>query len=309
MRLTTTSDPGRRPNFAVPAVSDFTVACGIATAMAFIFWLDRATGSAPVEHLYYIPIVIAAIRFGLWPGVGTSAVAILLYHIGGELRAAHYTEADIIKMALFVGIGVVAARLSDDNKRFRHLAMTDDLTGLHNLRSWEQHLLSLIAESRRSTRPLSMLVVDLDRLKQLNDRHGHIAGAEAVRTVGHMIARMMPRDAVACRYGGDEFAIVLPGCGVSEAEGWGEELRNAVQKATPFIVGRSWPAGTLSISVGAACMATSVQPNNRSAAEAGEDLFHAADLAMYQAKSSGRNRTFAMPDSAVQASARSHGHD
>lgn len=205
--------------------------------MFAIFWLDRVTGSTPVQHLYYVPIVITAIRFGVWPGVITSAAAIVLYHVGGELRDLHYSEADIVKMALFVGIGVVAAQLAADRKRFHHLAMTDDLTGLHNLRSFERHLLAMVTESARTGKSLSMIVLDVDRLKQLNDAHGHLAGAEAVRTVGHIVGELLPQNAVACRYGGDEFAIVLPGQTAEQAAAWAQTLRSAAERLAPRLAG------------------------------------------------------------------------
>ena len=93
--------------------------------------------------------------------------------------------------------------------------MTDDLTGLHNLRSFEARLASLVAAARENRSELSILVLDLDRLKQLNDVHGHLAGADAVRTVGHILADRLPSEAVACRYGGDEFVIAVPGYGAT----------------------------------------------------------------------------------------------
>lgn len=290
MRLTTRSVT-QQSETGLPVRPSVNVAYGalIGAAMVAIFWLDRVTGSTPVQHLYYIPIVMAAIRFGLWPGVAISGLAIVLYHVGGELRDLHYSEADIVKISLFIGIGVVAARLSADRKRFRYLAMTDDLTGLHNLRSFESHLLSMVADAGRTRKPLSMIVLDVDRLKQLNDVHGHLAGAEAVRTVGHTIRDLLPAGAIACRYGGDEFAIVLPGQNAQQAAECAQVLRSAVENVAPRLAGTEWPAGTLSISLGVAAL-TNVHPFLvRSAEKDGEYLFHCADQALYQAKAAGRN--------------------
>ena len=80
--------------------------------------------------------------------------------------------------------------------------MTDDLTGLHNLRSFEERLRIMVRVARETKTPLSLLVLDLDRLKSLNDVHGHLAGAEAVRTLGEVLAARLPRESTACRYGG-----------------------------------------------------------------------------------------------------------
>src|SRR6185295_15347801 len=123
-----------------------------------------------------------------------------------------YGESDLVQIALFLAVGVMTAKLTRDADRLRRLAMTDDLTGLHNLRSFEQQLVALIAASRRTQLPLALLVLDVDRLKSVNDKYGHLAGAEAVRTVGHIIGERLPPPAVACRYGGDEFVVALPDC-------------------------------------------------------------------------------------------------
>jgi PleD family two-component response regulator len=127
-------------------------------------------------------------------------------------QAFRYQESDLVQMALFVAVGVTSAKLANDSRRLHRLALTDDLTGLHNLRSFEARLRMLVRASRQRSAPLALLLLDLDRLKSLNDTHGHLAGAEAVRTVGHLIAIRVPQDAVACRYGGDEFVIALPQC-------------------------------------------------------------------------------------------------
>jgi diguanylate cyclase (GGDEF)-like protein len=131
------------------------------------------------------------------------------------------------------------------------------------------------------------LVLDLDRLKSLNESFGHLAGAEAVRTVGHLIARHIPAGAVACRYGGDEFVIALPERTIGQAVEIAEGLRQAVYEAQPTLDGQTFPAGTLSISIDAAgrlcCGAGGV-------VQEGEELFRAADRALYSAKEQGRNK-------------------
>jgi diguanylate cyclase (GGDEF)-like protein len=170
--------------------------------------------------------------------------------------------------------------------------MTDGLTGLHNLRAFEERLRGLVHGSRQDATPLALLVLDLDWLKSLNDAHGHLAGAEAVRAVGQIVAARLPRDAVACRYGGDEFVIAVPRCAESRARTIADDLRCAVASCAPVLAGMPFPPGTLSISGGIACRV--IQRRARaSAAEddaEGESLFSAADAALYAAKGSGRNR-------------------
>jgi predicted signal transduction protein with EAL and GGDEF domain len=95
-------------------------------------------------------------------------------------------ESDLVQIALFLAVGVVTAKLTRDTNRLRRLAMTDDLTGLHNLRSFEARLATMVRASREMQAPLALLVLDVDRLKSLNDQYGHLTGAEAVRTVGRV---------------------------------------------------------------------------------------------------------------------------
>jgi diguanylate cyclase (GGDEF)-like protein len=142
-----------------------------------------------------------------------------------------------------------------------------------------------------------MLAIDVDRLKVLNDSYGHLAGADAVREVGHLIGATMPPSAVACRYGGDEFAVLLPGHGSSEAVRTAARLCEAVQAASPELAGQAFAAGTLSVSVGVASWSPDecpvAPPRLGDPARAGERLFRAADAALYAAKEGGRNQVVA----------------
>jgi diguanylate cyclase (GGDEF)-like protein len=259
-------------------------------ALAATFALDRATDAAPVQHLYYVPIVFAALRFGSRGGSFVATIAIVLYHMANKRGIArHYGESDIIQILLFVAAGLISAKLFRDARRLKVLATTDDLTGLHNLRSFEENF----SKMHNTNTPLSLLVLDLDHLKDLNDSCGHLCGAEAVRTVGHIIAAQIPADAVACRYGGDEFAVLLPTCSIATAEEVASSIRAAVHAVAPRLGGRLMPAGLLSVSVGVAGRparkpgASTEREAERFEAEA---LFRAADRALYSAKGGGRNR-------------------
>ena len=247
-----------------------------------VFFLDRSTGDSPVQHLYYLPIILTAGRFGRWAGLMASLAAIVLYHVANwPVLTTHPIESDVVQIALFSIVGLGTARLVSDAQRLRVLSLTDDLTGLHNLRSFEQQLAAMVRAARVKQDALSLLVIDLDRLKALNDRHGHLTGAEAVRTVGILIAEHVPADAVACRYGGDEFVIAIPECTEVRALEVAQNLRLAVHAVAPELAGRSFPAATLSISAGAACRSFAEPAGSalvlRSDTEEGEALFRAAD--------------------------------
>jgi len=227
-----------------------------------------------------------------------SLAAIVLYHVANNDDFTGYTETDVLQTVLFVVVGIVTAKLSEDARRLRHLAATDDLTGLHNLRSFESRLAAMVHASRELRTPLAILVLDVDRLKKVNDAHGHLAGAEAVRLVGHTLAAYLPPAGVACRYGGDEFAVVVADYRGEAARAFAEKLRAAVQALAPVLAGVSFPAGTLSISVGIACLHDRyawVFTSSASDASIGEALFAAADKALYAAKNLGRNRVDELP--------------
>ncbi len=270
------------------------VAICSASAIAMVFWLDRWTSLPAVQHLYYFPIVFAAISLGTIGGLTASGAAILLYHLANpQFFTLSYAEADLLQIGVFLAVGIVAARLAEDTRHVRRLALTDDLTGLHNLRSFELELSGIVREALVRRQPVALMVLDVDRLKGLNDEHGHLTGAEAVRTVGRLIAECMPPEAVACRYGGDEFVIALPNYTATTASALANTLRGAVHAEAPKLAGQPFPQGTLSISIGLVAREFNdrlIDMSRHSTDELGEALFRAADEALYIAKRGGRNR-------------------
>jgi diguanylate cyclase (GGDEF)-like protein len=258
-------------------------------ALALVFVVDLNTGATPFQHLYYVPIMFAAVSFGVGGGLVMAGSAIALYHVANpHLLTFRYGQSDIVQVALFLAVALVTARLVDDARRLHALAMTDDLTGLHNLRSFQARLLEMIRNSRPSGAPMSMMVVDVDRLKAINDRYGHLAGAEAVQLVGGILGAGVPADAVACRYGGDEFAVALPGRTAEQVAEIADRLCQSVAAVEPTLAGVAFPASTLSISVGLA--SREFEAGTSSDIELGEELFRAADEALYRAKHAGRNQ-------------------
>jgi len=260
----------------------------IAAALFLIALLDRETGDLPFQHLYYLPIILAATEFGFTGGLVTSLISVLLYHLANPrlLSLADFRQSDMVQVVLFFSVGLVAAKLADDANRLRLLSITDDLTGLHNLRSFESHLERLVSQARQDESFVSVLVIDVDLLKSINDKYGHLAGADAVRVVGHLIADYLPARAVACRYGGDEFVVAIPDCSLEEGVKIAELLRISVSNAQPVLAMRPFPAGTLSISIGAASRLIN---KNADLLWSGEELFRLADEALYQAKETSRN--------------------
>lgn len=262
----------------------------VIAGLSFVLALDQGTGAAPVQHLYYLPITLAAVTFGIRGGVMASLVAIAFYHLASpRLLAFGHEHWDFVQVVLFLAVGMITAKLTEDRRRFHLLATTDDLTGLHNLRSFEARLAAMVRTSRAEETPLAVLAFDVDHLKSLNDAHGHLAGAEAVRTVGHIIGERVPQEAVACRYGGDEFVVAVPRCSAPAAHHLADNIRQAVFAASPVLAGLPFPVRTLSVSVGVVSRLIDADVPSSSDADVGEELFCAADVALYQAKKRGRN--------------------
>jgi diguanylate cyclase (GGDEF)-like protein len=292
MHLTSSHDGLSAP---ISSSSRLTAASLVFGGLLIVFALDRATDVTPVQHLYYLPIIFAGIRFGMPGGIGAALLAIALYHVANpHLLTFKYGESDLVQIVLFLATGMIGAKLAADADRLRRLAMTDDLTGLHNLRSFEARLATMVRAAREARASIALLVLDVDRLKSLNDQYGHLTGAEAVRTVGHVIGERLPRDAIACRYGGDEFVIAILRCTPSIVHQVADSLCRAVRANAPVLAGRPFAAGTLTISVGGTCASFGrgdpTHAMSRRDIETGEALFRAADAALYRAKARGRNQ-------------------
>jgi diguanylate cyclase (GGDEF)-like protein len=158
----------------------------------------------------------------------------------------------------------------------RALADLDALTGLHNRRYFHELLAREIARAHRYERQLALIVIDLDDFKAVNDKVGHLAGDAVLAEVSERLRTVVRQADIACRVGGDEFAIVLPESSSSDAELLAGRIARAVG-ARPIL-----GAGTLLLSAGAAELREGDRPN---------DLFERADDALYRAKELGKART------------------
>lgn len=176
-------------------------------------------------------------------------------------------------------------RLEEANHALSDLATVDALTGLKNRRAFDEAGERAFVEASRSGRPLSILMLDVDRFKSVNDRFGHDVGDEALREVARTLAKATRDEGLAARYGGEEFAALLPGLDGAGAAAVAERVRAAVE-ATAF------EHGPTTVSVGAATL----YGRDGSAA----DVVHRADRALYAAKGAGRNRVRSWAEEAPQ---------
>lgn len=175
-----------------------------------------------------------------------------------------------------------AAAALDNAIRLRRaaaLTVTDDLTGLYNSRFLNQVLRRETKRASRSGRPLSLLFLDLDDFKTVNDRHGHLAGSRALVEAADVIKRSARETDIVARFGGDEFALVLPDTGAPGAFAVGERIRDRIA-AHGFLASEGLRI-RLTVSVGVA--------THPDAATGAEELVQAADAAMYRVKDRGKN--------------------
>ncbi|WP_423209096.1 diguanylate cyclase [Paracoccus yeei] len=181
-----------------------------------------------------------------------------------------------------------ADRRREETQRNVQLAMTDPLTGLHNRRFALPRLAELFDEAEREGGRLAVMVLDLDRFKQVNDVHGHAAGDAVLATISRRLAASLPDSALLARLGGEEFLVVLPGCQARDARLIAESLRRSVMdRPVPLPPECAAPELSVTISAGIA-LADGAQGGMRRLDP--ELLLARADRALLTAKSSGRNR-------------------
>jgi diguanylate cyclase len=167
-------------------------------------------------------------------------------------------------------------------------ATTDVLTGLMNRRAFDSELAKLAEDARRTGVPLSLILGDLDGFKQFNDTHGHQLGDQVLKFTGQTMQSLARDGDVMCRYGGEEFALLLPGTDLQAATHVAERLRKAIHEKVITKRGTGERLGRVSMSFGVAQFARD---------GSGEMLVRVADQRLYASKQSGRNRVTPSLDS------------
>ena len=163
---------------------------------------------------------------------------------------------------------------------------TDVLTGWHNRRYLQRRLPEELARAHRHLQPLSGLLLDVDHFKRVNDKYGHATGDRVLRDVADRVKRELRSSDVAVRYGGEEFAVLLPQTGLRDAARLAERIRQTVAGA-PFR-GQDGEELAVTLSIGVAQLRA--LPRGMDMESLGEQLLEDADFALYRAKAGGRNR-------------------
>jgi two-component system cell cycle response regulator len=187
-------------------------------------------------------------------------------------------------------LGVVAAICLENavnRARLVRSGLTDFLTGFHNRRYLHARLCEELARAQRDHLPIACLMIDVDHFKRINDEYGHLAGDAVLREVAQRIDDEMRLSDTGARFGGDEFAIVLPHGSLADGEKVALRVLEAVRGEAIVVSSQRSEVVTLSIGVASACPSSE---GARDFSELAEKLISEADAALYRAKSAGRNR-------------------
>ncbi|MHB1176589.1 MAG: GGDEF domain-containing protein [Sulfuriferula sp.] len=179
---------------------------------------------------------------------------------------------------LATAFNAMATKLEENRDALYELTIRDGLTGLYNHRTFYTLLADELARSQRSTRPVSLLMLDIDHFKHVNDTYGHLTGDAILRGLSELLGQQLRAIDRVCRYGGEEIAVILPEIDPGTASSIAERLRACVE--THLFEANATVHITISIGVASS-------PTDGDSADS---LVAAADAALYAAKRSGRNR-------------------
>lgn len=177
-------------------------------------------------------------------------------------------------------------RMRESNQKLEHMATHDTLTGLLNARAYYAHCEQMILLARRNSTPYTVLFVDLDHFKTINDTYGHAAGDGVLRAVAEALAHGLRRSDAIGRIGGEEFSVFLPNTALNDALPLAESLRSKIEALGITVENRPL---RITASIGVA--------SNQHSEQSILDIQRVADQAMYLAKREGRNRVSTIPQS------------
>ena len=204
--------------------------------------------------------------------------------VEGEL-AAHggfYLVSLVLGVAAFtlfgLALGRTEERLSEANAELKRISNTDPLTGLHNLRSFHDWLAHQVAFAQRNQTSFSVVILDIDYFKKVNDEHGHAAGDSVLKALSAVFLANRRQEDFVARIGGEEFAVLLPGVHAADAKTAASRILSDVRALR-----QTWDGKPLAITVSAGVA-------ELAGGENGPDLMARADVALYRAKQNGRDR-------------------
>lgn len=264
----------RVPHWFISAIGPMGVLLVAASSI-----LTRTTGDGS-ELLYLWPVLFSA-YFLPWRNALFNVVLIAVIYTPTTIWILG--TAGVTPSVYMVGTSIVALLVTASLRRQVNRAMelaslearTDKLTSLPNRRSWDDGLTGAVASHVGRSAPMCLLMIDLDRFKQLNDTHGHAAGDSALAFVAAVLREQTRHTDLLARIGGEEFAVVLRDCALADGLRRAEHIRKAVETESARL------PTALTVSVGVAALHIDATTSS--------DLMACADAALYEAKRSGRN--------------------
>ena len=206
-----------------------------------VLWFT-GKASSPLLNLYLLPITLSALTLGritTLAQVGVVAachVALAAATPGVEVASMVYASRITGELAPFLLVGYLTSTLSADiteaREHIENLAQTDALTGLFNVRMFNEVWQREHAASERNRKPYALLMIDMDKLQAINDSFGHDGGDSAIQLVAQCLQRSIRGSDTAARFGGDEFAVLLPGASPEVADAVVKRVRHNVYKTT-----------------------------------------------------------------------------
>ena len=258
--------------------------------IAFVTWVlwytDRLEG--PLVNLYLLPVITSALTLGKTATLANVGLIAACYIFLGsesldEMLSLRFAAGFAAELAPVLLVAYITTMFSADIRyglqHAKLLSETDDLTGLYNTRGFAIAANRLFGQATRYGRPASVLMVDSDNLKHVNDTHGHEAGNRLLRQLANAVQAELRATDVPARYGGDEFIVLLPETPPKGAMDVAERIRNAIGSRPLALDGQQLSA---TVSIGVACY-----PEDGRTLDA---LAARADRALYHAKQQGRNR-------------------
>lgn len=242
---------------------------------------DYLTGYEVALSLFYLgPVALTAWYAGRRSGMAVAVLSCMSWY-GADIMAGHpYSHPAIavwnalVRFGFFIITSLLVSRLRETVRIHQHLALMDDLTGLYGRRAFEERLKHDLAVAQRHDGVLTLVYVDLDDFKAVNDTHGHAEGDRALRVIGQVLSNALRGADTVARIGGDEFALVLPGTD-------GRGARQVISKLTSELHEALDAAGlAVTCSVGVVTFLDGATSPDHAVA--------AADELMYQVKRSGK---------------------
>lgn len=256
---------------------------GAAALVVILAAVDHLTGIEITLSLFYVvPVLIATWYGGLWAGVALSILSAVSWDIANRLAGEAYSHPlipywnDISRLTVLLVISVLLTKLKGALERERALSRADPLTGVVNARAFRENAHDELARARRHRRPLTIVFVDLDDFKQVNDRFGHAAGDAVLRAVAGTLARSVRDTDRVGRLGGDEFAVLLP---ETDCEAAAAAIAHLQERLRSEMEANGW---AVTCSLGARSYSQAPQ--------SAEELIGSADVLMYASKQKGKNR-------------------